>query len=68
MTEVANDGYRIGRQRIVQADKHDHARREGDERSRCEKYGVKALFRHEQAFVPYARTPGTGHSLTDSNN
>lgn len=52
MSEVAN--YRIGRQRIVQADKHDHALREGDERSLCDKYGARALLLHEQAFSPYA--------------
>lgn len=54
MTEVANDGYRIGRQRIVQGDKHDHAIREGDERSLCDRYGARALLLHDQPFVPHA--------------
>lgn len=54
MTEVTNDAYRIGRQRIVQIDKHDHALRPGDERSLCDRYGAKALLMHELPFVPYA--------------
>lgn len=52
MTEAAD--YRIGRQRIVQGDKHDHALREGDERSLCDRYGARALLLHDQAFAPYA--------------
>ncbi|MCB1017987.1 MAG: hypothetical protein KDB10_23075 [Acidimicrobiales bacterium] len=47
--------YRIGRQRIVQTDLHDHAMNDGDERTLCGKYGAKAVvLQHELAFVPYA--------------
>lgn len=47
--------YRIGRQRIVQTDKHDHAMHAGDERTLCGKYSARAVvIQHELAFTPYA--------------
>jgi hypothetical protein len=54
MTDLADDAYRLGRQRIVQIDKHDHAIGVDDERTLCDKYGVRAVVVHDVAFVPYA--------------
>lgn len=50
-----DSSYRIGRQRIVQTDKHDHAMHDGDERTLCGKYSAKAVvIQHDLAFAPYA--------------
>lgn len=54
MTEVHAETYRIGRQRIVQSDKTDHALRPTDDRSLCDRHSNRALVLHEVAFVPYA--------------
>lgn len=51
MTEVST--YRIGRQRIVQTDKHDHALRDGDERALCDKYSAKVLLLHDLPFIAF---------------